>query len=204
MSQDNQITLRGYVTREPQFRMTSQTATPVAQIRVGCTPRRLNRATGEWQDEPTSYYTVKVWRRLAINASSSLHKGDMVVVRGRFYTREWVDRDQQPRSTLEIEADSVGHDLSYGWSHFLRGTRPQPGSQSSLNAGEQARQDLGESGDSADDFDSEFPPGGDWDEASEALPAPDETEGVPGSEEIPVADELAPGVSELAPMPLPV
>lgn len=204
MSQGNQITLCGYVTAEPRFRMTNQTATPYAQIRVGCTPRRLNRATGEWQDEPTSYYTVKVWRRLAINASSSLHKGDMVVVRGRFYTREWVDSQQQPRWTLEIEADSVGHDLSYGWSHFLRGTRPQPGSQAALNAGERARQDLGETGDGESDFDGEFPPGGDWDEAAEALPARNDTEGVPGAEEIPVADELAPGVSEPAPVPLPV
>ena len=59
----------------------------------------------------------------------------MVVVRGRFYTREWVDNHQQPRSTLEIEADSVGHDLSYGWSHFLRGTRPQPGSQAGAQRG---------------------------------------------------------------------
>ena len=121
MSLDNQITLRGFVTAEPKFRQTAQTATPVAEIRVGSTPRRLNRETGEWQDAPTSYYTVKCWRRLAINAASSLKKGDMVVIRGRFYMHSWVDNQQRPRSVLEIEADSLGHDLAYGWSHFLRG-----------------------------------------------------------------------------------
>ncbi len=88
---------------------------------MGSTPRRLNRETGEWQDAPTSYYTVKCWRRLAINAASSLHKGDMVVIRGRFYMNTWVDSQQRTRTTLEIEADSLGHDLAYGWSHFLRG-----------------------------------------------------------------------------------
>ena len=149
MSQDNQITLRGFVTAEPKYRQTAQTAIPVTEIRVGSTPRRLNRETGEWQDLTTSYFTVKCWRRLAVNASCSLKKGDMVVVRGRFYMHEWLDNQQRPRQSVEIEADSVGHDLSYGWSHFLRGTRPQPGAQAGLDAGEAARQDLGPSGDDA-------------------------------------------------------
>jgi single-strand DNA-binding protein len=145
MSQDNQITLRGYLTAEPKLHQKTATAIPVTEIRVGSTPRRLNRETGEWLDAPTSYYTVKCWRRLAINAVSSLHKGDMVVIRGRFYMNNWVDSQQRQRSTLEIEADSLGHDLAYGWSHFLRGTRPQPGRADGVNAGEVARQDTGPS-----------------------------------------------------------
>ena len=54
MSQDNQITLRGFVTAEPRFRETTKTGIPMTEIRVGSTPRRLNRETGEWQDLPTS------------------------------------------------------------------------------------------------------------------------------------------------------
>ena len=153
MSQDNQITLRGYLTAEPKLHQKTATAIPVAEIRVGSTPRRLNRETGEWLDAPTSYYTVKCWRRLAINAVSSLHKGDMVVIRGRFYMNNWVDNQQRQRSALEIEADSLGHDLAYGWSHFLRGTRPQPGRADGVNAGEVARQDTGPSEpDGGDDY----------------------------------------------------
>jgi single-strand DNA-binding protein len=145
MSQDNQITLRGYLTAEPKLHQKTATAVPVTEIRVGSTPRRLDRETGEWLDAPTSYYTVKCWRRLAINAVSSLHKGDMVVIRGRFYMNNWVDNQQRQRSTLEIEADSLGHDLAYGWTHFLRGTRPQSGRAEGINAGEVARQDTGPS-----------------------------------------------------------
>jgi single-strand DNA-binding protein len=159
MSQENQITLRGFVTKEPTLRQTVLTATPVAEIRVGCTPRRLNRDTGEWQDAPTSYFTVKCWRRLAVNARSSLHKGDMVVIRGRFYTNNWIDNQQRPRSAIEIEADSVGHDLAYGWSTFLRGTSTLPGSQAGVNAGESARQDLGPS--NPDNSDDEYSVSGD-------------------------------------------
>jgi single-strand DNA-binding protein len=143
MSQENHITLRGYLTAEPTLHQKTPAATPVTEIRVGSTPRRLNRETGEWHDAPTSYYRVKCWRRLAINAASSLHKGDMVVVHGRFYMSNWVDSQQRPRSTLEIEADSLGHDLTYGWSHFLRGTRSQPERAAGVNAGEMARQDVG-------------------------------------------------------------
>ena len=152
MSQDNQITLRGYLTAEPKLHQKTATAIPVTEIRVGSTPRRLNRETGEWLDAPTSYYTVKCWRRLAINAVSSLHKGDMVVIRGRFYMNSWVDNQQQRRSTLEIEADSLGHDLAYGWTHYLRGTRPQPGRAEAINAGEVARQDTGPSEPDGDDY----------------------------------------------------
>jgi single-strand DNA-binding protein len=142
MSQENQITLRGYLTAEPKFYQKTPQATPVAEFRVGSTPRRLNRETGEWQDLPTSYYRVKCWRRLAINAVSSLKKGDMVIIRGHFYLNNWIDNQQRPRSTVEIEADTVGHDLAYGWSHYMRGTRPS-GNSEGVNSGEMARQETG-------------------------------------------------------------
>lgn len=147
MSQDNQITLRGYLTAEPRFYQKTPTTPPVAEIRVGSTPRRLNRETGEWQDAPTSYYTVKAWRRLAVNAVSSLHKGDTVLIRGKFYMRHWVDSEQRPRSALEIEADTLGHDLAYGWAHFLRGSQRQAEAgqaegSAGADGGETAGQDL--------------------------------------------------------------
>ena len=140
MSQENQITLRGYLTADPKLYQKTPQAVPLTELRVGCTPRRLNHETGEWQNLPTSYYKVKCWRRLAINAASSLHKGDQVLIRGRFYMNSWVDNQQRQRSALEIEADTLGHDLAYGWSHYLRGTRLSGGS-ADVNSGEAARQD---------------------------------------------------------------
>jgi single-strand DNA-binding protein len=171
MSQENQITLRGFVTAEPKFKQTALTATPLAEIRVGSTPRRLDRETGEWRELPTTYYTIKCWRRLAINAASSLHKGDMVLVRGRFSVHNWVDNEQRPRVTIEIEADSLGHDLTYGWSHFLRGSHP--GGRAGVNAGESARQDTGESDGNygAGDDHEEYSSGGDWDQSLRAVVA---------------------------------
>jgi single-strand DNA-binding protein len=140
MSQDNQITLRGFLTAEPRYHQTRTTGTPVTELRVGSTPRRLDRETGEWVDLPTSYFQVRCWRRLAINAVGSLHKGDNVVIRGRFYMRSWTDNQQHQRSVLEIEADSLGHDLNHGWSHFMRGSKERY-TNAPADAGEAARQD---------------------------------------------------------------
>ena len=121
MSQENVIILRGFVTAEPKFWQSSPTQTPLAEIRMGHTPRRLNRTTGEWEDGETSYYSVKCWRRLAVNVKGSLRKGDMILVKGKVVMRTWVDDQQRNRTQMQVEADSVGHDLAFGWSHFNRG-----------------------------------------------------------------------------------
>jgi single-strand DNA-binding protein len=153
MSQENTITLRGFVTAEPKFWQPTPTHTPVTEIRVGSTPRRLNRATGEWENGDTSYYTVKCWRRLAVNVKGSLRKGDMVIIRGKFVTRTWVDDQQRTRMQMQVEADSVGHDLSYGWSHFNRGAQTPWNSTRDQADGEVARQDLDAIADTRDDGD---------------------------------------------------
>ncbi|HET9080972.1 MAG TPA: single-stranded DNA-binding protein [Trebonia sp.] len=180
MSQENQITLRGYLTAEPKLYQKTPQAVPLTELRVGCTPRRLNHETGEWQDLPTSYYRVKCWRRLAINAVSSLHKGDQVLIRGRFYLNTWVDSQQRPRSALEIEADTLGHDLAYGWSHYLRGTRSS-GNSAAVNSGEAARQDT--EAPPPDDRDDEYSPDLEAtgpDPSQAAVPPPGDQDGFTG------------------------
>jgi len=141
MSQENTIILRGFVTAEPKFWQTAATQTPCAEIRLGHTPRRLNRATGEWEDGDTSYYTVRCWRRLAVNVKGSLRKGDMILVRGKVVMRTWVDDQQRNRTQMQIEADSVGHDLAFGWSHFNRGDQSPWNSTRRQADAEAARQD---------------------------------------------------------------
>ncbi len=141
------------MTAEPKFWQPTPTHTPVTEIRVGSTPRRLNRTTGEWEDGDTSYYTVKCWRRLAVNVKGSLRKGDMVIIRGKFVTRTWVDDQQRTRTQMQVEADSVGHDLAFGWSHFNRGAKTSWNSVREQADGEVARQDLDAIVDAQDDGD---------------------------------------------------
>jgi single-strand DNA-binding protein len=151
MSQIGYVTLTGYVTAEPKMWRTARTQTPVASVRVGSTPRRLDRGTGEWQDGETSYYTIKCWRRLAENVHGSLRKGDMIIVRGKISTRTWVDDQQRTRTEMQVEADSVGHDLSFGWSRFNRGMQVPLGSRRGIDEGEAARHGMSQDADLAQD-----------------------------------------------------
>lgn len=83
-------------------------------FRLGSTRRWWNRGTGAWQDSQTEWFQVKAWRALAVNAGLSLRKGVPVVVHGRLSTREWQDAGGAVRTSLVLEATSVGIDLSFG------------------------------------------------------------------------------------------
>jgi single-strand DNA-binding protein len=123
MSQGGYVTLVGFVAGEPILRKTKD-GTTVTDVRVGATTRVLDRATGEWRDGDTSYYTVNCWRRLGDHAKASLHKGEPVVVKGRFHTRSYEDKTGRLRTEVEITADTVGHDLSRGISNYMRTRTP--------------------------------------------------------------------------------
>jgi single-strand DNA-binding protein len=78
------------------------------------TPRRFDKATESWVDQPTEWFSVTCWRALADHAAMSLHKGHKVIVTGTFSTRTWTDKDGVERVSNEIDASSVGMDLTRG------------------------------------------------------------------------------------------
>jgi single-strand DNA-binding protein len=118
------VTLAGYVAKEPYYRVVND-KTPLVSMRVAWTSRFMDRETGEWRDGKTSFATVNCWRKLAGNVASSLRKGQAIVLTGRLQVREYDDKEGRRRIAVDIEADSIGHDLSRGVTHFLR-TRPSP------------------------------------------------------------------------------
>lgn len=136
MSQGAYVTLVGYVAQEPNIR-TTKTGKVVTELRVGITPRYRDRATGEWRDADSSYFSVTCWERLAHHVRASMHKGEPVLVRGRFKTETYEDKDGRPKTETRITADTVGHDLSRGIATYMR-QRPQPPVQEGGPAGDQA------------------------------------------------------------------
>ena len=118
MSQGGYVTLVGFVAREPYLRETKN-GVHVADMRIGATTRMLDKQTGEWVDADTSYFTVTCWRRLADHAKASLHKGDPVVVKGRFRTKNYEDKVGQLRTEVQIMAETVGHDLTRGIANYI-------------------------------------------------------------------------------------
>ncbi|GAA3344675.1 hypothetical protein GCM10020358_48890 [Amorphoplanes nipponensis] len=117
---DTNIVVVGNVLTAPEWRRTASTNTLVANFRVASTARRLEKETGRWVDGNHFRVRVNCWRRLAEGVAASVTVGDPVVVAGRLYTRDWTDSEGNPRTTYEMEAVSVGHDLARGRGRFFR------------------------------------------------------------------------------------
>jgi single-strand DNA-binding protein len=117
---DTNIVVVGNVLTAPEWRRTASTNALVANFRVASTARRLDKETGRWVDGNHFRVRVNCWRRLAEGVASSVTVGDPVVVAGRLYTRDWTDSEGNLRTTYEMEAVSVGHDLSRGRGRFFR------------------------------------------------------------------------------------
>jgi single-strand DNA-binding protein len=124
MINEAQVFLAGYVATQPTCRTTTR-GKPEAQMRVGYTPRRIDRDTGEWADGSTSFVTVKCWGRLANNVAVCLRKGEPVVVMGRIQVRPY-EKDGAQRLSVDVYASSIGYDLARGVGLFSR-TRPSSG-----------------------------------------------------------------------------
>jgi len=189
MSQGGYVTLIGFVAREPSLRTTKDDK-PVADVRVGATNRYFDKTRGEWTDGDTSYYTVTCWRRLANHVRASLRKGDPVMVKGRFRTHTYEDKQGRIRTEVEITADTIGHDLSRGIANYLRPPERQRTAEEDDTV---PRNDLGGVGDVSDGE------GGDGDGDAEMLAgsgippfgAPDGTSGFSNLESDAVDEEEA-------------
>jgi single-strand DNA-binding protein len=112
------ITLTGLVATLPRHLVTSE-GLPITSFRLASTQRRFDRGTQKWIDGETNWYTVTAFRQLALNSNASVEKGQRVIVTGRLKIRDW-ENGERTGTTIEIEADSIGHDLSWGTAAFTR------------------------------------------------------------------------------------
>src|SRR5690606_3925995 len=110
------VTIVGKVGNEPT-RSQTPGGVPVVNFRLASGQRRYDARSGQWVDQGTNWYSVAAFRQLAEHAKVSLRKGDSVIVTGRLKLREWEYNDRK-YSSVDIEAESIGHDLRWGTSAF--------------------------------------------------------------------------------------
>ncbi len=122
MFNETTVILQGNLGGDVQVRSAGEAK--VANFRIACTPRRLNRRTGEWSDGETQWYSVNAWRALGDNCARSLRRGDPVVVHGRLSHRPYVNGQGVEVIAFEVDASFVAHDLNRGTSSFARTPRP--------------------------------------------------------------------------------
>lgn len=112
------ITTSGLVATEPRITTTGE-GLAITSFRLAASQRKYNRKTQSWEYADTNWYTVTGFRHLATNLGSSIAKGDRVLVAGRLRIRNWENGDRSG-TVVEIDADSVGHDLNWGTAAFSR------------------------------------------------------------------------------------
>ncbi len=121
MATDNNVTLVGNITRDPELRFTPS-GQAIATFGIAVNRRWQNRQTQEWE-EAVSFFDVTCWAQLGENVSESLTKGNRVVVTGRLDQRSWETQDGEKRSKVEVVADEVAPSLRWASAQVTRNER---------------------------------------------------------------------------------
>ena len=132
---ETHVTVVGNLVADPVLRVTPGER-EVAGFRLASTVRRYDAELGRSVDVRTSFYSVSCWGYLARNAAESLRKGERVVVSGRLDVREYTGDDKVVRTSVDVVADAVGHDLVYGTSRFTKVRRGVAGAAPEVEAEE--------------------------------------------------------------------
>ncbi|SDB88513.1 single-strand DNA-binding protein [Raineyella antarctica] len=122
---DTIITLTGNLGADPRIRTVGPAQIPVTEFNIAHTPRL--RQGEDWKDGVTTWYRVTCWRRLAENVVGSLRRGDSIIVTGRLRPTEWIDKQGVVQRSDEVDAITVGPDLSRSRAYVMRnrnGARP--------------------------------------------------------------------------------
>ncbi len=126
------ITVTGLVATEPRH-IETETKLTITSFRLASNQRRYDRATNSWIDGDTNWYTITAFRQLGMHAATSLRKGDRIIVTGRVRQREW-ESEKGKGISFEIDADALGHDLTFGRSTFTRTVKSGDSSAKSSEA----------------------------------------------------------------------
>jgi single-strand DNA-binding protein len=114
------VSVTGLVATTPRH-LVSTDGLPITSFRLASSYRKFDRALMKWVDGETNWYTITAFRTLAINTASSISKGERIFVYGKLNIRDW-DNGERAGTSVEIEALTLGHDLCWGNSSFVRTT----------------------------------------------------------------------------------
>ena len=117
------VTIVGNLADDPELRYT-QGGVAVVSVRVGSTPRQMNRQTNAWEDGETVWVRCTAWREVAENVAQTLTKGTRVLVTGRLKAPSAYQTAQgEARASLELEIEEIGPSLRYATASVSRKPR---------------------------------------------------------------------------------
>lgn len=123
----DQYSVTGLVATTPRHLVT-QDGLPITSFRLAASLRKFDRTLNRWVEAETNWFTITSFRQLAVNSSMSISKGDRILVMGRLRVRDW-DNGERAGTSVEIEAESIGHDLVWGSTTYTRTVKTQESDQ---------------------------------------------------------------------------
>jgi single-strand DNA-binding protein len=124
MNNQDTITLTGVVATTPKH-LTTSAGLAITSFRLGSTSRRYDQPTQKWVEGTVNWFTVTGFRQVADNIATSINKGDRVIVAGTLRIRDW-ESGEKSGTNVDIEADAIGHDLTFGTTAFTRSHQNAP------------------------------------------------------------------------------
>ena len=125
-----QVSIRGLIATTPR-QVVTESGLNVISFRLASSYRKFDSEKNTWVTGETNWFTVSAFRKLAINSGASLAKGDRVIVQGKLRIRDW-DNGERSGTSVEIDADAIGHDLSFGTTSFERTAITEEDSEAEL------------------------------------------------------------------------
>jgi single-strand DNA-binding protein len=135
MASENQVTIVGNVTDDPELRYTPSGAA-VANFTVAVN-KRFRTQDGQWEDKLDGFFRCNCWRDMAENVTESLQKGSRVIVVGRLQQRSWETSEGQKRYEIEIQVDEVGPSLRWATAQVQKSSRSSGGFGGGQGGGQQ-------------------------------------------------------------------
>ncbi|QUL80691.1 single-stranded DNA-binding protein [Brevibacterium sp. SMBL_HHYL_HB1] len=117
------ITVTGTVATEPAAR-TLPSGRACASFRLAVNHWRVDKDTGEFVTDGTSWFSVDCYGDLASNSSMSLHSGTAVIVTGTLKIRQW-ETEERSGIAPTVVAEHIGPDLRYGTANYRRSKAPE-------------------------------------------------------------------------------
>jgi len=109
----DQYSVTGLVATTPRHLVT-QDGLPITSFRLAASLRKFDKQLNRWVEAETNWFTITSFRQLAVNSAVSISKGDRILVMGRLRVRDW-DNGERAGTSVEIEAESIGHDSRLGF-----------------------------------------------------------------------------------------
>jgi|ERR1044072_718618 single-strand DNA-binding protein len=111
------------VVADPELRFTPS-GVAVANVRLVANSRKKEGDT--WVDDKVLWINGSAWDKMAENIAESVSQGDLVLVQGQIQTREWTDKDDNKRTTIDLIIREIGPSLRFATARPVKAERVKP------------------------------------------------------------------------------